>query len=92
MLLMLFQQILDGKHRDSAVGIIVAAIEHFPRSIRCEAILPADLGFLGSNTGNMLTFILAGAHVTILVALYAFAALLALILVLRHTSTGVGPA
>ena len=34
--------------------------------------------------GNMLTFIPAGAHVTILVALGAFAALLALILVLRH--------
>ena len=32
----------------------------------------------------MLTFIPAGAHVTILVALGAFAALLALILVLRH--------
>ena len=32
----------------------------------------------------MLTFIPAGAHVTILVALGAFAVLLALILVLRH--------
>ena len=67
-----------------AVGIIVAAIEHFKVEIRYEAILPADLGFLGSNTGNMLTFIPAGAHVTILVALGAFAVLLALILVLRH--------
>ena len=65
-------------------GIIVAAIEHFKVEIRYEAILPADLGFLGSNTGNMLTFIPAGAHVTILVALGAFAVLLALILVLRH--------
>ena len=37
--------------------------EHFKVKIRYEAILPADLGFLGSNTGNMLTFIPAGAHV-----------------------------
>ena len=84
MLLMLFNRFCTASIVILAVGIIVAAIEHFKVEIRYEAILPADLGFLGSNTGNMLTFIPAGAHVTILVALGAFAVLLALILVLRH--------
>ncbi len=84
MLLMLFNRFWTASIVILAVGIIVAAIEHFKVEIRYEAILPADLGFLGSNTVNMLTFIPAGAHVTILVALGAFAALLALILVLRH--------
>ncbi len=84
MLLMLFNRFWTASIVILAVGIIVAAIEHFKVEIRYEAILPADLGFLGSNTGDMLTFIPAGAHVTILVALGAFAALLALILVLRH--------
>lgn len=84
MLLMLFNRFWTASIVILAVGIIVAVIEHFKVEIRYEAILPADLGFLGSNTGNMLTFIPAGAHVTILVALGAFAVLLALILVLRH--------
>lgn len=84
MLLMLFNRFWTASIVILAVGIIVAAIEHFKVEIRYEAILPADLGFLGSNTGNMLTFIPAGAHVTILVALGAFAVLLALILALRH--------
>lgn len=84
MLLMLFNRFWTASIVILAVGIVVAAIEHFKVEIRYEAILPADLGFLGSNTGNMLTFIPAGAHVTILVALGAFAVLLALILVLRH--------
>lgn len=84
MLLMLFNRFWTASIVILAVGIIVAAIEHFKVEIRYEAILPADLGFLGSNTGNMLTFIPADARVTILVALGAFAVLLALILVLRH--------
>ena len=84
MLLMLFNRFWTASIVILAVGIIVAAIEHFKVEIRYEAILPADLGFLGPNTGNMLTFIPAGAHVTILVALGAFAVLLALILVVRH--------
>ena len=84
MLLMLFNRFWTASIVILAVGIIVAAIEHFKVEIRYEAILPADLGFLGPNTGNMLTFSPAGAHVTILVALGAFAVLLALILVLRH--------
>lgn len=83
-LLMLFNRFWTASIVILAAGIFVAAIEHFKVEIRYEAILPADLGFLGTNTGNMLTFIPAGAHVTILVALGAFIALVALILVLRH--------
>ena len=55
MLLMLFNRFWTASIVILAVGIIVAAIEHFKVEIRYEAILPADLGFLGSNTGNMLT-------------------------------------
>lgn len=84
MLLMLFNRFWTASAVIVGVAIFVAAIEHFKIEIRYEAILPADLNFLGSNTGNMLTFIPAGAHVTILIALGVFAALLALILVLRH--------
>ncbi|MBW3091283.1 LTA synthase family protein [Bifidobacterium miconisargentati] len=84
MLLMLFNRFWTASAVIVGVAILVAAIEHFKIEIRYEAILPADLNFLGSNTGNMLTFIPAGAHVTILIALGVFAALLALILVLRH--------
>ena len=84
MLLMLFNRFWTASIVILGVGIIVATIEHFKVEIRYEAILPADLGFLGSNTGNMLTFIPAGAHVTILVALGVFAVLLAAILVMRH--------
>ncbi|WP_240947457.1 LTA synthase family protein [Bifidobacterium oedipodis] len=67
-----------------ALAIVIAAIEHFKIEIRYEAVLPADLNFLGSNTGNMLTFIPAGAHIVILIALAVYAVLLTLILVLRH--------
>ena len=84
MLLMLFNRFWVASAVIVGAAIFVATIEHFKIEIRYEAILPADLNFLGSNTGNMLTFIPAGAHVTILVALAVFAALLALILVLRH--------
>lgn len=84
MLLMLFNRFWTASIVILAVGIIVAVIEHFKIEIRYEAILPADLGFLGSNTGNMLTFAPAGAHVTILIALAVFAVLLVPVLALRY--------
>lgn len=84
MLLMLLNRFWASSIVMLAAGIIVAVIEHFKIEIRYEAILPADLGFLGSNTGNMLTFAPAGAHVTILIALAVFAVLLVPILVLRY--------
>ncbi len=83
MLPMLFNRFWTASIVILAVGIIVAAIEHFEARVLVTR-RSAPPGFLGSNTGNMLTFIPAGAHVTILVALGAFAVLLALILVLRH--------
>ena len=84
MLLMLLNRFWASSIVMLAAGIIVAVIEHFKIEIRYEAILPADLGFLGSNTGNMLTFAPAGAHVTILIALAVFAVLLVPILALRY--------
>ena len=58
----------------------------FPKvEIQHEAILPADLGFPWLEHRNMLTFIPGRrAHVTILRHWRWPAALLALILVLRH--------
>lgn len=85
MLLMLLNRFWASSIVMLAAGIIVAVIEHFKIEIRYEAILPADLGFLGSNTGNMLTFAPAGAHVTILIALAVFAVLLVPVLALRYT-------
>lgn len=84
MLLMLLNRFWAASIVMLAAGIIVAVIEHFKIEIRYEAILPADLGFLGSNTGNMLTFAPAGAHVTILIALAVFAVLLVPVLALRY--------
>lgn len=84
MLLMLLNRFWASSIMMLAAGIIVAVIEHFKIEIRYEAILPADLGFLGSNTGNMLTFAPAGAHVTILIALAVFAVLLVPVLALRY--------
>lgn len=84
MLLMLLNRFWASSIVMLAAGIIVAVIEHFKIEIRYEAILPADLGFLGSNTGNMLTFATAGAHVTILIALAVFAVLLVPVLALRY--------
>lgn len=84
MLLMLLNRFWASSIVMLAAGVIVAVIEHFKIEIRYEAILPADLGFLGSNTGNMLTFAPAGAHVTILIALAVFAVLLVPVLALRY--------
>lgn len=84
MLLMLLNRFWASSIVMLAAGIIVAVIEHFKIETRYEAILPADLGFLGSNTGNMLTFAPAGAHVTILIALAVFAVLLVPVLALRY--------
>ena len=84
MLLMLLNRFWASSIVMLAAGIIVAVIEHFKIEIRYEAILPADLGFLGSNTGNMLTFAPAGAHVTILIALAVFAVLLVPVLALWY--------
>ena len=55
-----------------AVAIIVSVIEHFKVQIRYEAVLPADLGFLGTNKGNLLSFMPPGAHWTILLAVVLF--------------------
>ena len=55
-LLMLFNRFWIATPVLLAVAIIVGVIEHFKVSIRYEAILPSDLGFLGSNTGNLMSF------------------------------------
>ena len=67
-----------------AVTFIVAVIEHFKVSIRYEAILPSDLNFLKSDAGNLMSFAPAGAQWTILIAVVAFVAFVALFVFLNH--------
>ena len=67
-----------------AVTFIVAVIEHFKVSIRYEAILPSDLNFLKADAGNLMSFMPAGAQWTILIAVAAFAAFVALFVFLNR--------
>ncbi|MGR4839740.1 LTA synthase family protein [Bifidobacterium adolescentis] len=67
-----------------AVTFIVAVIEHFKVSIRYEAILPSDLNFLKADAGNLMSFMPAGAQWTILIAVVAFAAFVALFVFLNR--------
>ena len=67
-----------------AVTFIVAVIEHFKVSIRYEAILPSDLNFLKAAAGNLMSFMPSGAQWTILIAVAAFAAFVALFVFLNR--------
>ncbi|WP_432624067.1 LTA synthase family protein [Bifidobacterium sp.] len=67
-----------------AVTFIVAVIEHFKVSIRYEAILPSDLNFLKADAGNLMSFMPSGAQWTILIAMAAFAAFVALFVFLNR--------
>lgn len=67
-----------------AVTFIVAVIEHFKVSIRYEAILPSDLNFLKADAGNLMSFMPSGAQWTILIAVAAFAAFVALFVFLNR--------
>ena len=67
-----------------ACTIVIAVIERFKVSIRYEAILPADLSFLKSDTGNLMSFMPAGAQWTILCACAVFMLLAALCIFLNH--------
>ena len=77
-LLMLFNRFWIATPVLLAVAIVVAVIEHFKIGIRYEAILPSDLGFLGSNTGNLMSFVPAGWQWVVLGAVAVFAAVVAL--------------
>ena len=67
-----------------AVTFIIAVIEHFKVSIRYEAILPSDLNFLKADAGNLMSFMPSGAQWTILIAVAAFAAFVALFVFLNR--------
>ena len=67
-----------------AIAIIIAVIEHFKIVIRYEAVLPSDLSFLKSDTGNLMSFMPAGAHWIILGAAAGFLVLLGLCLYLNR--------
>ena len=77
-LLMLFNRFWIATPVLLAVAIVIAVIEHFKIGIRYEAILPSDLGFLGSNTGNLMSFAPAGWQWVVLGAVAVFAAVVAL--------------
>ena len=67
-----------------AIAIIIAVVEHFKIVIRYEAVLPSDLSFLKSDTGNLMSFMPAGAHWIILGAAAGFLVLLGLCLYLNR--------
>lgn len=67
-----------------AIAIIIAVIEHFKIVIRYEAVLPSDLSFLKSDTGNLMSFMPAGAHWVILGTAAGFLVLLGLCLYLNR--------
>ncbi|BAQ30854.1 conserved hypothetical protein [Bifidobacterium scardovii JCM 12489 = DSM 13734] len=67
-----------------AIAIVIAVIEHFKIEIRYEAVLPSDLSFLGSNTGNLLSFMPPGAHWTIIGAVAIFIGVVGLCFLLYH--------
>ncbi|WP_226847302.1 LTA synthase family protein [Bifidobacterium lemurum] len=83
-LLMLFNRFWIATPVFLALAIIVAVIEYFKISIRYEAILPSDLSFLGSNTGNLMSFMPSGAHVTVLIAIGVFAVFVAMCVALNR--------
>lgn len=67
-----------------AAALVIAVIEHFKVTIRYEAILPSDLSFLGSNTGNLMSFVPTGWQWIALGAAALFAAFIALFVFLNH--------
>ena len=67
-----------------AVALIIAVVERFKISIRYEAVLPADLNFLKSDTGNLMSFMPAGAQWIILRAVLVFVAFVALCVFLNR--------
>ncbi len=83
-LLMLFNRFWVATPILMGVAIVIAVIERFKVEIRYEAILPSDLNFLGSNTGNLMSFMPSNAPIMIAVAVVVFALLLALSVFLNH--------
>lgn len=61
-----------------SVSVIISIIEYIKISVRNEAILPADLNFLQSDTGNISTFLPPNAG---RIVCYAIVALILLIII-----------
>ncbi len=83
-LLMLFNRFWVATPILMGVAIVIAVIERFKVEIRYEAILPSDLNFLGSNTGNLMSFMPSNAPIMIAAAVAVFALFLALSIFLNH--------
>lgn len=83
-LLMLFNRFWVATPILMGVAIVIAVIERFKVEIRYEAILPSDLNFLESNTGNLMSFMPSNAPIMIAVAVAVFALFLALSVFLNH--------
>lgn len=83
-LLMLFNRFWVATPILMGMAIVIAVIERFKVEIRYEVILPSDLNFLGSNTGNLMSFMPSNAPIMIAVAVVVFALFLALSVFLNH--------
>lgn len=95
-LLMLINRLWIASPVLLAVVTVIAVIERFKVELRYEAIQPSDLDFLGSNTGNLVSFVPDGAVLVIVLALLAFALVVVLFVLLgrldsRHGRLVRGP-
>ena len=77
-LLMLFNRFWNRHAGAVGGGDRHRVIEHFRSASGMRRILPSDLGFLGSNTGNLMSFVPAGWQWVVLGAVAVFVAVVAL--------------
>lgn len=66
------------------LAMVIAVVEHLKISVRYEAILPSDLNFLGSNTGNLMSFLPSGWQWIVIGAVAVVAVIIALCVFLNH--------
>ncbi len=67
-----------------ALASVIAVADHFKVESRYEAILPSDLNFLQSNTGDIVSFIPTGSTGLIVGVIIGIVAFIALFVFLNH--------
>lgn len=86
-LLMLFNRFWVATPILLIFAMLIAVVEHIKIDVRYEAILPSDLSFLGSNTGNLLSFMPSGWQWIVAGAVAVLAVLIGLCVLLNHLDT-----
>ena len=73
-----------------AICMIFGVVEHFKVMSRYETVLPADFDFLGSDAGNIATFLPSGAQWTILGAVGIIIVIIILCVFAHHIDSRKG--